>query len=140
MSAVARGPSKLALILRQLKQEPRPILSSVQSLHCTYASKNDHFGARHFGKEYLPRIAYNNPDVQITVSRPLKKPEESLLPVIDITLLDGTKRTVEMAGKQSNIIFDELLNLNKTVAAKVAKATGSIKKGGRSFTKTRRIL
>ena len=41
---------------------------------------------RHFAKEELPRIAYNNPSIHIHVDRRLKKPEEAWEPIMSVGL------------------------------------------------------
>ena len=41
---------------------------------------------RHFAKEELPRIAWNNPSLHIHVNRVLKKPEEDWKPIIKVSL------------------------------------------------------
>jgi len=41
---------------------------------------------RHFAKEELPRIAYNNPSIHIRVDRRLKKPEEAWKPIMKVGL------------------------------------------------------
>ncbi len=41
---------------------------------------------RHFAKEELPRIAYNNPSIHIRVDRILKKPEDDWKPIMKVSL------------------------------------------------------
>ncbi|RPD70846.1 hypothetical protein L226DRAFT_538661 [Lentinus tigrinus ALCF2SS1-7] len=106
------GPSRLSGVLARLTQEPRPVLSSLKSLKLTYAYRNDHFGARHFAKEDLPRIRYANPAVDIQVIKPLKTKEETWKPEMVVELKNGTTHTVDMEGKWSSAIFHELMDLS----------------------------
>lgn len=41
------GPSKLSVVLANLNKQPRAALPSLKSLAITFASRNDHFGARY---------------------------------------------------------------------------------------------
>ncbi|KAF8525112.1 hypothetical protein BU17DRAFT_11842, partial [Hysterangium stoloniferum] len=105
------GPSRLSQILQRLQQEPKPLLPSIKSLKLTYAYRNDHFGARHFVKNDLPRIAYVNPSLDISVNKVLKKPEDILTPEMEISFRNGSQQKIDMENKWSTAIFKELLDL-----------------------------
>ncbi len=129
MPGPAPKPSSLAQVLRNLSKQPVPKLSSnLQSLSLSLAQRNAHYGARHFLKEDLPRIAYANPNLTINVTRKehLKEspwaPElnvafcefwclisQSEVTLIDSLLADGTSKTIDMTQKHSSAILDELL-------------------------------
>ncbi|KAH9939034.1 uncharacterized protein BXZ73DRAFT_44142 [Epithele typhae] len=104
-------PSRLSQILAHLKQEPRPVLTNLKSLHLTYASRNNHFGARHFVKDDLPRIRHANPSLDIKVDRLPVTKEDTLEPKMVVELENGTTHTVNMEGKWSNTIFSELMDV-----------------------------
>jgi len=106
------SPSSLAKTLAQLTRSPKPVLSpAVRSLSLTLANRNAHFGARHFLKEDLPRIAYANPSLNVRVTRKEHKKEEPWAPEILVELLDGTTKTVDMTQKHSSVILQELLGI-----------------------------
>ncbi|TBU46296.1 hypothetical protein BD309DRAFT_954380 [Dichomitus squalens] len=105
------GPSRLSGILAQLTKEPRPFLPNLKSLQLTYAYRNDHFGARHFVKEELPRIRYANPTIDIRVNKVPKTKDETLVPEMVVELKNGTTRTLNMDGKWSSAIYHELMDL-----------------------------
>ncbi|OBZ79426.1 hypothetical protein A0H81_00220, partial [Grifola frondosa] len=125
------GPSRLSQILVQLTKEPRPRLAGLKSLHLTLAARNDHFGARHFVKEDLPRIRYANPEIEIQVNKTPKSLSDRWKPemIIEFSEVDilvaahllyawlaciadnGTKRTLSMEQKWSSTIFTELMDM-----------------------------
>ncbi|KAI0656741.1 hypothetical protein C8Q70DRAFT_1008225 [Cubamyces menziesii] len=106
------GPSRLSVILARLTQEPRPHLPNLKSLRLTYAYRNDHFGARHFVKEELPRIRYANPTIDIHVDKKLKTKEETWKPEMVVELKNGTTHKLDLDGKWSTTIFSELMELS----------------------------
>ncbi|KAF6751294.1 hypothetical protein DFP72DRAFT_1172369 [Ephemerocybe angulata] len=105
------GPSKLTTILKQLNAKPRLGLQGVKSLKLTYAFRNDHFGARHFAKEDLPRIRWANPELDIQVERVNKTKEEQWKPELVVSFADNTSRTIPLANKLSTSITLELMNV-----------------------------
>ena len=78
------GPSHLARILQNLRREPRPALPRLRALRLTLAARNDHFAARHFIKEELPRIRYANPRLEISVEKKEKKEGEAWPATIEL--------------------------------------------------------
>ncbi|KAI0324454.1 hypothetical protein GY45DRAFT_1331544 [Cubamyces sp. BRFM 1775] len=106
------GPSRLSVILARLTQEPRPHLPNLKSLRLTYAYRNDHFGARHFVKEELPRIRYANPTIDIQVDKKLKTKEETWKPEMVVELKNGATHKLDLDGKWSTTIFSELMELS----------------------------
>jgi len=114
--------SSIAKTLKKLTQAPAPVLpSSVRSLRVTMAMRNAHFGARHFVKDELPRVAYSNPAVPIHVERKPKAKEEQWVPELVVGLADGTSKTINMHMKHSSKILSELLNI--TTSSNPASAT-----------------
>ncbi|KAG8999871.1 hypothetical protein FRB94_005864 [Tulasnella sp. JGI-2019a] len=105
-------PSSLAKTLSHLTRTPIPVLSpAVRSLSLTLANRNAHYGARHFLKEDLPRIAYANPNLSVQITRKEHKREEPWAPEIMVELSDGTTKTVDMTQKHSSAILNELLEI-----------------------------
>ena len=98
----ALGPSKLSQALAQLNTQPKLTLNATRSLRLSYAFRNDHFGARygvanlerilngqrsfyrHFAKDYLPRIRYANPALNIQVEKARKTPQEAWRPAMEV--------------------------------------------------------
>ncbi|KAF5382835.1 hypothetical protein D9757_007317 [Collybiopsis confluens] len=105
------GPSHLSKALKLIQQEPKLSLFGVRSLKLSYAFRNDHFGARHFVKEELPRIRYANPDLQIQVDKVFKTKEEHWKPELELELENGSVKTINMHDKWSTSITEEILNI-----------------------------
>ncbi|KAI0027004.1 hypothetical protein K488DRAFT_91502 [Vararia minispora EC-137] len=84
------GPSRLSGILAHLRQAPRLNLApNLKSLKIALAMRDDHFGARHFVKEDLPRIRYANPDLSIRVDRKRNRADEPLPSELVLEFDDG---------------------------------------------------
>ncbi|KZS90248.1 hypothetical protein SISNIDRAFT_488459 [Sistotremastrum niveocremeum HHB9708] len=108
-SSAIPGPSRLSQILKHLTIPPPPSLPSLQSLRLTYAVKNNHFGARHFAKEELPRIQYANPSLRISVD---KKPIQSLKTEGAKLILgfhNKPEQTIDISSKESSTILEAIL-------------------------------
>lgn len=77
-------PSTLAKALNLLNRQPLPKLPpTLRTLSLSLAQRNAHFGARHFLKEDMPRIAYHNPELRINVTRKLHLKEEPWAPMLE---------------------------------------------------------
>ncbi|KAJ4485348.1 hypothetical protein J3R30DRAFT_3438960 [Lentinula aciculospora] len=112
MAKAPVGPSRLSKVLDILKSEPKLSLSGVRSLRLSYAYKNDHFGARHFVKEELPRIRYANPNLKVEVEKVPKAKEEHWKPEMELQLDNGSIKTINMHDKWSTTILQELLDIS----------------------------
>ncbi|KDQ30249.1 hypothetical protein PLEOSDRAFT_1092050 [Pleurotus ostreatus PC15] len=104
------GPSRLSKILANLNASPRLELSNLQSIKLTLASKNDHFGARHFLKEELPRIRWANPTLDIEVEKVPKTIKEAWKPELELRFTNGQAQTLDLHGKWSTTIVRELMD------------------------------
>ncbi|KAF7327542.1 L51-S25-CI-B8 domain-containing protein [Mycena kentingensis (nom. inval.)] len=109
MPRAATGPSPLSQIVANLKAQPRLALPQISSLRLTLAARNDHFGARYFLKEQLPRIRFANPDLQIAVRRFNKHKAHNWRPDIVLSLQDGTTQSISLHGKWSTTIVREVM-------------------------------
>jgi len=109
--AAARGPSKLSTILAQLNAAPQLNLSGVKSLRLTYAFRNDHWGARHFAKEHLPRIRWANPQLDIQVEKVLKTADQQWRPELVVERESGPAHVINLNHKWSSEIVRELMDL-----------------------------
>ncbi|KAG9102181.1 hypothetical protein FS749_013384 [Ceratobasidium sp. UAMH 11750] len=68
--ASKRKATTIGKAVAHLLKQPIPyLLPNVKSLTLTLAPRNGHWGARHFLKDDLPRIAYANPHVAYRVSK-----------------------------------------------------------------------
>ncbi|KAF9649969.1 hypothetical protein BDM02DRAFT_3165853 [Thelephora ganbajun] len=111
------GPSRLSQIFKKLNADPKPILTpSLRSLKLTYAARNDHFGARHFVKEELPRIQYINPTIGIEVSKIPKAEADTWQSSLLMEFEDGSKKSFTMDGKWSSTIFADVMDAAGTPA------------------------
>ncbi|KAJ7726065.1 hypothetical protein DFH07DRAFT_853329 [Mycena maculata] len=106
---VDTGPSRLAQLVAHLRAPPKLILPSITALRITLAARNDHFGARHFLKEQLPRIRFANPNLEINVRKMTKKPRDDWRPELQISFRDGKTETLNLHGKWSTAIVRELM-------------------------------
>jgi len=104
------GPSRLSQILLNLNKAPRPTLVGVRSITLTLAQRNDHFGARHFLKEDLPRIRYANPKIDIQVNKLPKTRDETWEPELVLEFSDGKKQSFNLHNKWSSKIFQEVMD------------------------------
>lgn len=73
------------------------------------AFRNDHFGARHFVKEHLPRIRYANPSLDIQVERVKKTQNEVWKPELELVFDNGRRQTINMHEKWSTAIVKEVM-------------------------------
>ncbi|KAG8846233.1 hypothetical protein FRB91_001050 [Serendipita sp. 411] len=86
-----RSAERLQHILDWLKRSPQPVLPNIRGLSLTYAIRNEHFGARHFAKEELPRISYANQHISVYVDRKhITEESEKVDPVMNVTLRMNT--------------------------------------------------
>ncbi|KAI0079072.1 hypothetical protein K474DRAFT_1618178 [Panus rudis PR-1116 ss-1] len=108
------GPSRLSRILQNLTRQPKPIITNLKALKLTLAAKNDHWGARHFVKEELPRIRYANPGAEIEVNKVPKSPSDGWKPEMVVEFRDGKSTTLSLEQKHSATIFTELMDLFNT--------------------------
>ncbi|CAE6422986.1 ribosomal l51/s25/CI-B8 domain-containing protein [Rhizoctonia solani AG-1 IA] len=113
MSAPRRKLTTVGKSLAQLSKQPIPYLKpAVKSLRLDLAPKNGHWGARHFLKEDLPRIAYANPRVTYKVNkfRQLTK-EAPWKPSLQLEFADGATHEIEVDGKRSEEIMKDLMKI-----------------------------
>ncbi|VDC07023.1 unnamed protein product [Peniophora sp. CBMAI 1063] len=104
------GPSHLTRVLQNLRREPRPALPRLRALRLTLAARNDHFAARHFVKEELPRIRYANPRLEITVEKKEKKEGEAWPATIELAYADGATETHALTESWSTDILTRVLD------------------------------
>ncbi|KAF8060863.1 hypothetical protein FPV67DRAFT_310636 [Lyophyllum atratum] len=109
--SAAAGPSHLARVLANLNVTPKLTLSNLKSLKLSLAFQNDHFGARHFVKEQLPRIRYANPNLDIQVEKARKTAKEAWRPEIELEFTNGKQHTLDMHEKWSTTILKELMEV-----------------------------
>ncbi|CAK5269776.1 unnamed protein product [Mycena citricolor] len=104
------APSRLSAIVNNLRAQPRLTLPQLSSLRLTLASRNDHFGARHFLKEQLPRIRFANPDLDIKVRKLIKRPQDEWRPEIELSFRDGKTQTMNLHAQWSTSIVRSLMD------------------------------
>ncbi|KAH7920492.1 hypothetical protein BV22DRAFT_1039802 [Leucogyrophana mollusca] len=105
------GPSRLSKVLAELKKGPTLHLTGLRGLSLTLAAKNDHFGARHFVKEELPRIRYANPNINVEVNKLPKSISDVWKPEMVVEFDDGGRSVIDMSKKWSTTIAKELMDL-----------------------------
>ncbi|KAL1919256.1 mitochondrial 54S ribosomal protein mL61 [Calcarisporiella thermophila] len=88
------------------------------SLVYAFQGKNKSMGAKHFLRENLPRIQYNNPNVEIVVTK-LKDP--GTIPSVTVEFADSTVQKLEVPMMNSTEICNKFLN----IASKREAATPS---------------
>ncbi|KAF9042124.1 hypothetical protein BJ165DRAFT_1315982, partial [Panaeolus papilionaceus] len=100
---------KLSKLLTHLKSSPKLTLNGVKALRLSYAFQNDHFGARHFVANDLPRIRYANPDLQVQVDRVRKTKEDNWAAAMELEFNDGKTHKVDISDKWSTSILKEIM-------------------------------
>ncbi|KAF9466895.1 hypothetical protein BDZ94DRAFT_1125798, partial [Collybia nuda] len=105
------GPSHLSKVLANLSATPKLGLSGLKSLKLSLAFRNDHFGARHFVKEQLPRIRYANPVLNIQVEKVRKTAQEAWRPEMELEFTNGQQKTLDLHEKWSTTILKELMDV-----------------------------
>ncbi|KAG6886559.1 hypothetical protein C0992_003384 [Termitomyces sp. T32_za158] len=105
------SPSRLARVVSNLNASPKLTLTALKSIKLSLAFQNDHFGARHFVKEQLPRIRWANPDLNIQVEKWRKTKEEAWRPEMELEFANGTQKTIDMHEKWSTTILKELMEV-----------------------------
>ncbi|KAK7041790.1 hypothetical protein VNI00_009079 [Paramarasmius palmivorus] len=106
-----KEPTRLQKILEHLHATPKLTLVGLRSLKLSYAYRNDHFGARHFVKDELPRIQFANPSLTVEVDKAPKLREEMWKPEMEVVFENGTTKTIDMNGKWSTRILKELMEV-----------------------------
>ncbi|TFK71728.1 hypothetical protein BDN72DRAFT_837307 [Pluteus cervinus] len=106
-----QGPSRLSKILTHLEASPRLALPQLKALRVSLAFQNDHFGARHFVKEQLPRIRWANPTLDIQVERALKTEKQQWKPEMELVFTNGQQKTIDIHEKWSTTIVKELMEV-----------------------------
>ncbi|KAG8715289.1 hypothetical protein FRC11_004799 [Ceratobasidium sp. 423] len=113
MSTTKRKLTTVGKSLALLTKQPIPYFKpGVKSLQLDLAPRNAHWGARHFLKDDLPRIAYANPDVTYRVNK-FKQftREDPWKPSLQLEFADGTKHDIEVDGKRSEEIMKDIMKL-----------------------------
>jgi len=107
-----KGIQKLINLLEHLNKPPKlTFATNVKTLRLTLAYKNDHWGARHFIQESLPRIRYANPDLNIEVVKWRKEKHDHWRPELELSFEDGKKQKLDIHEKVSSIILKELMTV-----------------------------
>lgn len=97
------GTVRLAKLLTHLNASPKLTLHGLKKLKLSFAMENDHFGARsvasslgchslansylvssHFVRQNLPKIRFDNPNLDIEVERVKKTKEERWRPEMEL--------------------------------------------------------
>ncbi|GAA5811809.1 hypothetical protein MFLAVUS_005254 [Mucor flavus] len=96
-------------ILKHLTSGPgaSKLSSNVSKIALTFAlkGKNESAGARHFLQENLPRIQYNNPNIEYEVTKVL---DTTIKPTVAVHFANGTSKVIEIPKVQSNAIVDQV--------------------------------
>ncbi|KAB5592998.1 hypothetical protein CTheo_3552 [Ceratobasidium theobromae] len=105
--------TSIGKVLLDLNKQPLPHFKpEVKTLKLDLAPRNGHWGARHFLKEDLPRIAYANPGVKYQVSKfrqlTLENPWK---PTLQLEFANGKKYSIEIHEKRSEDIMKELMRI-----------------------------
>ncbi|CAE6534066.1 unnamed protein product [Rhizoctonia solani] len=113
MSALKRKLTTIGKSLSFLTKQPVPYFKlGVKSLRLDLAPKNGHWGARHFLKDDLPRIAHANPGVTYEVNKFRQFTEEDpWKPSLQLEFVDGTKHDIQVDGRRSEEILKDVMKL-----------------------------
>jgi len=105
------GTVRLAKLLSHLNASPKLALSGLKRLKLSYAFGNDHFGARHFVRQNLPKIRFDNPNLEIEVERVKKTEQERWRPEMELEFENGKTTTLNLHNKWSTTILKELMTI-----------------------------
>jgi len=78
------------------------------SISLAMKGKNDCAGARHFIKEYLPSVQYNNPSIEYEI---VKTPESAMKPLLTVSFADRSAKTIDLVRQQSSSICKQLMEV-----------------------------
>ncbi|EIE80806.1 hypothetical protein G6F46_012362 [Rhizopus delemar] len=96
-------------ILQQLKSGSgaAQLPSNISKIALTFAlkGKNESASARHFLNENLPRIQYNNPQVEYEVN---KVADANIKPTVTLHFRNGASKTLDIARVKSSTICDQI--------------------------------
>ncbi|CAM0134764.1 hypothetical protein VKS41_000683 [Umbelopsis sp. WA50703] len=70
--------------------------------------KSECAGARHFVRDNLPTIQYNNPSLEFEIT---KSADAAMKPVLTVSFVDQSPKTIELARQQSSAICKQLLDI-----------------------------
>ncbi|KAF8816711.1 hypothetical protein BYT27DRAFT_7076705 [Phlegmacium glaucopus] len=105
------GTVRLAKLLTHLNASPKLTLNGLRKLRLSFAMENDHFGARHFVRQNLPKIRFDNPHLDIEVERVKKTKEERWRPEMELEFEDGKTTVLNLDNKWSTTILKELMTI-----------------------------
>ncbi|KAJ1972731.1 hypothetical protein H4R35_004516 [Dimargaris xerosporica] len=77
----------------------------VRSVALQYQARSRVYGLRHFLKQHLPRLQYNNPSVHFK----LDQRKEPMIPQLSIDFADNTNKIINVQGLNSATIFEKLM-------------------------------
>jgi len=78
------------------------------SVSLALKGKNECAGARHFIKETLPTVQYNNPSIEYEI---VKSPEAAMKPLLTVSFADQSTKTIKLARQQSGSICKQLMEV-----------------------------
>ncbi|CAG8518922.1 19077_t:CDS:2 [Gigaspora margarita] len=99
--------------------------SNVKKVSLVFSRKQDNAGARYFLRENLPRIAFNNPDLNIEVS--ISK-EYGVKPILTVEFERNDKKEViiQLSKRYSDDICREFLDVTKATPAMLIQKDPSV--------------
>lgn len=78
------------------------------SVSMALKGKSEGAGARHFVRENLPTIQYNNPSLEFEI---IKSADAAMKPLLTVSFADQSPKTIELARQQSSAICKQLLDI-----------------------------
>ncbi|KAF9432572.1 hypothetical protein BGZ76_010605 [Entomortierella beljakovae] len=82
--------------------------SDVKKISLMFSRKSDNAGARHFLRENMPRIQYNNPAIQFEVK---KVQEAGVAPELTVEFANSEIKKIPCSRIQSSEICKQLLSV-----------------------------
>lgn len=102
--------SDLSTVLKSLNANPKLELSGVKALKLTLAQSNDHWGARHFAKEHLPRLKWANQALEVEVTKVPKSAAEVWRPELELRFENGKTQTINLQNMWSTAIVRSIMD------------------------------
>ncbi|KAF9974113.1 hypothetical protein BGZ73_002611 [Actinomortierella ambigua] len=80
----------------------------VKKISLAFSRKSDNSGARYFLKENMPRLQYNNPQIQFEVT---KVKDAVIVPEVTVEFANGPAQKISCSKIQSSDICKKLLSI-----------------------------
>jgi small subunit ribosomal protein S25 len=100
--------------LKTLVAPPKLELSGVKALKLTLAQRNDHWGARYFAKEQLPKLKWANQQLEVEIQKIPKTATDIWRPELEVRFDNGRVHIMNLQNMWSTAILRSLMDIAGT--------------------------